>query len=413
MTTRSVAGSGDLPIPVGDADAAPSEAVHIAPRSVAATGEASLQVSVVMPCLNEEQTVGRCVAKARTWLERSGLRGEVIVVDNGSTDRSVEIAAAEGARVIHERRRGYGNAYLRGFAEARGEVIVMGDSDDTYDFSDLSALIEPLENGYDMVLGNRFRGGMSAEAMPWAHRHLGTPAINALIRLFSGIRIGDSQSGLRAFRRDAHPQMRLRSGGMELASEMLVRAARTGMRITEVPAPYGVRLAPSKLSTVRDGWRHLRFLLLAAPDFLFTLPGLVMTVLGALTFALSFASPAGIAIGSLTWQPVFAGTILLAIGTNSVLLGIIAKVHACARGLHPEDALVRLYRRSFRLETVLLCAVLLVLGGGLLDVVLFGVWASGGHLAIGLPLAGLAQSLLIVGAELGMAGFLIVAVDDR
>jgi hypothetical protein len=369
-------------------------------------------VSVVMPCLNEAATVGICVAKARAWIDRSGTPGEVVVVDNGSTDGSDRIAAQAGARVIHERRRGYGNAYLRGFEEARGEIIVMGDADDTYDFSDLGPLIEPLGRGYDLVLGNRLRGRMDSAAMPWLHRHLGTPVINLLIRVFSGLRIGDSQSGLRAFRRSSYAALRLRAGGMELASEMLVRAARTGMRIAEVPADYAVRQAPSKLSTVRDGWRHLRFLLLAAPDFLFTLPGLAMTLLGVLTFVMSFAAPAGVGVGSLTWQPVFAGTILLAIGVNSMLLGAIAKIHACARGLHPEDRWVRIYRRSFRLETVLLLALLFVVLGGAVDLVLFGIWASGGQATHGLQLAALAQSLLIVGAELGMAGFLVVAIDE-
>ena len=379
--------------------------------SLESTSEAPL-VSIVMPCLNEEGTVGICVAKARQWIAASGLPGEVLVVDNGSTDQSVPIAVGAGARVVYEERRGYGSAYLRGFAEARGEYIVMGDSDDTYDFSDLSPLLEPLGNGYDMVLGNRFQGGLEPEAMPWAHRYLGTPVINFLIRLFSGVRIGDSQSGLRAFRRTAHATLRLKSAGMELASEMIVRAARSGWRITEVPTRYYARQAPSKLSTVRDGWRHLRFLLLAAPDFLFVIPGLLMTALGILVTVLGFTAPAGVTVGSVTWQPVFAGTILLAIGVNSTLLGAIAKIHACARGLLREDAWVRIYRRSFRLETVLLLAAVMVLGGGLLDIGLFFVWAGGGQPGNGLQLAALAQSLLIVGAELGMSGFLVVAIDQ-
>jgi glycosyltransferase involved in cell wall biosynthesis len=369
-------------------------------------------VSIVMPCLNEEGTVGICVGKARQWLDAAHLPGEVIVVDNGSTDRSVPIAIEAGARVIHERRRGYGSAYLRGFEEARGEYIVMGDSDDTYDFSDLSALLEPLDHGYDMVLGNRFRGGVEAEAMPWMHRYLGTPVINFIIRTFSGVRIGDSQSGFRAFRRRSNDAMRLRSAGMELASEMIVRAARTGMRITEVPTRYYARKAPSKLNTLRDGWRHLRFLLLAAPDFLFVLPGLAMTLVGALIAVLSFLAPAGIPIGSTTWQPVFASTILLAIGVNSVLLGVIAKIHACSRGLLAEDRWVRIYRRSFRLEAVLLLAALLMVTGVAIDLFLFGVWTSGGQQQHGLQLAAVAQSLLIVGAELGMSGFLVMAIDE-
>lgn len=369
-------------------------------------------VSIVMPCLNEEQTVGVCVRKAVSWLERAGLQGEVIVVDNGSSDRSVELAEEAGARVVHERRRGYGQTYLRGFTEARGEFIVMGDSDDTYDFSDLSALIEPLKHGADMVVGNRFSGGISRGAMPWAHRYIGSPIINFVIRLFFGTRIGDSQSGLRAFRRSVPERLQLRSGGMELASEMIVSAARAGMTITEVPAPYAVRQGESKLNTLRDGWRHIRYLLLAAPDFLFTLPGLVMIALGMATSVVSFVAPGGVEIGSLSWQPVFAGTILLAIGVNSVLVGVVAKLYGASHGLRHEDRWVRLYRRWFHLEWVLALAAVLFVSGLLIDGLLFVVWAGSSHLPLGGQLAALAQTLLIVGAELGMAAFLVVTVES-
>ena len=380
-------------------------------REATATPASARTISIVMPCLNEEQTVGICVAKARRWLASSGRRGEVIVVDNGSTDRSVAIAKRAGARVVRETAPGYGNAYLRGFAEAGGDYIVMGDSDDTYDFANLSPLIAPLDEGYDFVLGNRFRGGLEEAAMPWAHRYIGTPIINFLIRTFSGINVGDSQSGLRAFTREAFDRLRLRSGGMELASEMIVRAARTGLRITEVPAPYAARLGESKLHTVRDGWRHLRFLLLAAPDFLFTLPGLVLAMLGVLVFAISFLAPSGVKVGSVTWQPIFAGSILLAVGVSSLVFGVMAKIHACARGLLSEDAWVRVYRRYFRLETILLLATVLVAAGAAIDAVLFLIWASGGEARLGMQFAALAQTLLVVGAQLGMAGFLIVTLD--
>ena len=370
-------------------------------------------VSIVMPCLNEEDTVGICVDKAVRWLERSGTPGEVVVIDNGSTDRSVEIATSAGARVIHERRRGYGQAYLRGFEEARGDYIVMGDSDDTYDFSDLSGLLEPLDRGADMVLGNRFSGGIARGAMPWTHRHIGSPIINFVIRLFFGTRIGDSQSGLRAFRREAAQQMGLRSSGMELASEMIVSASRAGMIIAEVPAPYALRRGESKLNTVRDGWRHLRFLLLAAPDFLFIVPGMLAVLLGVLATLVMLATPSGLEIGPLTWRPVFAGTILLAIGANAMLFGIIAKLYGVSHGLLREDRWVRLYRRAFRLEAVIGLAAVLFVGGLVLEVVLFGAWTSSSVEVQGLQLAAVAQTLMIVGAEIGLAGFLAVTIESR
>ncbi|MEK6720148.1 MAG: glycosyltransferase [Chloroflexota bacterium] len=385
----------------------------LAPARVATLGVSPLRVSIVMPCLNEAATVATCVRKARAWLSASGIRGEVLVVDNGSTDRSAELAEAAGAQVIHELRRGYGHAYLRGFAEARGDIIVMGDADDTYDFSRLDDLVRPLGQGYDMVVGNRFMGGIGEGAMPWAHRYIGSPAINLLIRRSIGIRIGDSQSGLRAFTRRAYERLGLRSGGMELASEMIVNAAREGLKVTEVPAPYSVRLGESKLNTVRDGWRHLRFLLLAAPNFLFVLPGLALLGMGLAVVAISFLAPAGIALGSMTWQSIFAASIFLAIGANALVFGMITKTYGVERGLLKEDVWVRFYRRVFSLERVLGLAALLIMGGVLLDLALFAVWVSGSRHDLGLQFAALAQSLLIVGANIGMAGFLAVAIDDR
>jgi hypothetical protein len=369
-------------------------------------------VSIVMPCLNEEETVGTCVEKAMSWLARTGTSGEVLVVDNGSTDRSAEIASAAGARVIQERRRGYGQAYLRGFSEARGDYIVMGDADDTYDFSNLDPLIAPLADGADMVLGNRFSGGIASGAMPWAHRYLGSPIINAVIRLFFGTRIGDSQSGLRAFRKSAAERLGLRSTGMEMASEMIVSASRAGFNIVEVPAPYAVRRGESKLNSVRDGWRHLRYLLLAAPDFLFTLPGAALIVLGTIATAITLAGPDGIQIGPLAWRPVFAGSILLAIGVNALLFGVIAKLFGVSRGLLAEDHWSRLYRRWFKLEVVLAIAALLFLTGFLVELTLFGAWTTNAVQVDGLQLAALAQTLMIVGAELGFGAFLLVTIQS-
>jgi glycosyltransferase involved in cell wall biosynthesis len=371
------------------------------------------RVSIVMPCLNEAETVAVCVSKALAWLLSAGVDGEVLVVDNGSTDRSSELASAAGARVIRERRRGYGNAYLRGFAEARGEIIVMGDADDTYDFSALDDLIRPLEQGYDLVLGNRFTGGVQPGAMPWAHRYIGSPIINLLIRRFIGVRIGDSQSGFRAFTRDAYKRLALRSGGMELASEMIVNAAREGLQIAEVPAAYNVRLGESKLNTVRDGWRHLRFLLISAPNFLFVLPGLAFLGMGVVVTAISFLAASGIEVGSLAWQPVFAGSILISIGANALVFGAITKTYGVDRGILKEDAWVRFYRRFFSLERVLAVGGIVLFAGLVLNLGLFSVWAAGSKLPLGLELASLAQSLMIVGANMGMAGFLAMAIADR
>lgn len=364
-------------------------------------------VSVVMPCLNEEETVGVCVRKVHDWLSRTCTSGEVVVVDNGSTDRSVELASAAGARVVFEPRRGYGSALRRGFAEARGDWIVMGDADDTYDFSDLSPLIEPLSEGYDMSVGNRLAGSIAAGAMPWTHRYIGTPAISLLLKVFAGLTIGDSQCGLRAMTRDALARLELRTDGMELASEMILKAARRGLRVADIPITYGERLGEAKLRTVRDGWRHLRFLLLASPNYLFTLPGGALTLLGLLILVLS-APTEVIEVAGRRWQPIFAGSIFVVVGVNALLLGFASRLYTTARGLTNPDPLLRFYRRYLGLEVLAGIGLVLALVGIALEVAL----AFGETLALNrVGLAAIAQALIILGANVVLAGALTGLLD--
>jgi len=365
----------------------------------------SLDVSVVLPCLNEEQTVASCVRKTRSWFEAAGLRGEVIVVDNGSTDRSREEALAAGARVIEESQRGYGAAHRRGFAEAQGNVIIMADADDTYDLSDLSPLVEPLSRGYDMVVGNRLRT-LSPGAMTWSHRFIGTPALTALLGLFSGSRLGDSQCGLRVFTRDAYERMALKSAGMELASEMILKGARLGLKMAEVPIPYHPRVAESKLNTFRDGWRHLRFLILASPSYLYTVPGVFLILVGMLTLGLALPSSHGIDIGPLRWQPIFGGTIFLVVGMNAVLLGLASRIYTTARGDTREDWLLRLYRKYLGLEGLFLLGLFLMLCGFGVDLFLMVGSSAGSDPANWFDIAAVAQSLIVIGANLFLVGVL-------
>jgi glycosyltransferase involved in cell wall biosynthesis len=374
------------------------EAVRARPD--AATRHRRPFVSVVMPCLNEEQTVETCVRKARGWMDRTGTLGEVVVVDNGSTDRSVELAEAAGARVVHEDVRGYGAALRRGFAEARGEWLVMGDCDDTYEFSDLDDLVDPLADGYDLSVGNRHAGGIAPGAMTWSHRYIGTPAISLMLKMFTGLKVGDSQCGLRAFTRTALDRLELKTNGMELASEMILKAARRGMKVADVPVPYGERLGEAKLNTVRDGWRHLRFLLLASPNYLFTLPGIVLTVLGILTLA-AMAPSDSIEIGDWRWQPVFAGGILVVVGINALLLGFASRLYTTARGITNEDRTLRFYRRYLGFETFVAVGVLLALVGIGLDVML-ALWQPPALSTLGLM--AIAQTLIIVGANIVLVG---------
>jgi glycosyltransferase involved in cell wall biosynthesis len=365
----------------------------------------AVDISVVLPCLNEEKTVAACVGKARRWFESARLRGEVIVVDNGSTDRSRERAREAGARVIDEPRRGYGAAHRRGFAEARGNIIVMADADDTYDLSDLGPLIEPLSRGYDMVVGNRLKT-LSPGSMTWSHRFIGTPVLTALLGLFSGSRLGDSQCGLRAFTREACERINPKSAGMELASEMILKGARRGLRMTEVPVPYRPRVAESKLDTFRDGWRHLRYLILASPSYVYTVPGVFLIVLGLLTLGLALPSSHGIEIGPLRWQPIFAGTIFLVVGVNAILLGLASRIYTTARGDTEEDRLLRFYRKYLGLEGLLLLGLLLMLTGVGVDIFLLIDSPAEGNLLNWVDIAAVAQSLIVIGANLFLAGVL-------
>ncbi len=368
------------------------------------TEERQLDISVVMPCLNEEDSIAICVQKAKEWLERSGYRGEVLVVDNGSTDRSRELALAAGARVIEEPRRGYGRAYLTGIPQAQGKYIIMGDCDDTYDFTNLEPLIAPLRDGYDLVVGNRYAGGIRPGAMTWSHRYIGTPVITFLLRTFTGARLGDSQCGLRAFTREAYQRLGLHSTGMEFASEMILKAMRRGLRVAEVPIPYFPRVGEAKLNTFRDGWRHLRFLMLFTPAYVFTVPGLILSLLGAIGMATALLVSPGSIDAWPDWPTVFLGPMLLVVGINALLLGLAAHLVASSKGITGKSRLSTLYRQHFSLEAFLVAAGALILAGVGLYTFLTPALDSPLQEA---QIGALAQSLMVVGVDVVLVAFLL------
>lgn len=381
--------------------------IETADPSQARTAEPPF-ISIVMPCLNEAPTVATCVEKAKGWLQRSGRAGEVLVVDNGSSDGSAELAAAAGARVVFEPVRGYGAALRRGFAEARGDWLVMGDCDDTYEFSDLDALVGPLAEGCELSIGNRFAGGIAPGAMTWSHRYVGTPTISFLLRLFTGLKVGDSQCGLRAFTRPALERLQLQTNGMELASEMVLKAARRGFNVADVPVPYNERLGEAKLNTFRDGWRHLRFLLLASPNYLFTLPGLVLTVIGSVILAAALPADT-IEIGGWTWQPVFAGSIAAVVGFNALLLGFASRLYTSARGITNDDAVIRFYNRYLGFEVFIAFGIALIAVGLGIDLALLAFGDMGLNFT---GLAAVAQTLIVIGANAGLVGALASLLED-
>jgi hypothetical protein len=363
-------------------------------------------VSVVLPCLDEVESVGACTSEALEALAAAGLSGEVIVVDNGSIDGSPEAATAAGARVIREEQRGYGCALRAGFAAARNEIIVMADADLTYPLDKIGELVAPVaRDEADLVLGSRLDEA-TRHTMPFLHRYLGTPAITFLTaRACGGRVVTDSQSGFRAFRRVQLATMDLHGTGMELATEMLIRSSRAGLRIAEVQTGYRARVGESKLDTWGDGWRHLRLILMLAPDVLLVGPGLALTLVGLIMLLLAFFRPEGVEVGSLRWQPVFFSGIALVLGVQALLAGVVLAHNASAvtgRG-------VRRYRfvgkGSFPRRCVY-AGGLMVLGGLAINVLLFAGWLQGDESppVRGFGAASLAQSLIIVGGTLASFG---------
>ncbi len=337
----------------------------------------AIELSIVMPCLNEAETLATCIRKARSFLEQSGVAGEVIVADNGSTDGSQEIAHEQGARVIDVAEKGYGSALQGGIAAARGSFIIMGDADDSYDFSALAPFVEKLRDGYELVMGNRFRGQILTDAMPPLHRYLGNPVLTGIGRLFFRSPVGDFHCGLRGFRKDAFERMAVRTMGMEFASEIVVKATLLRMKITEVPitlSPDG-RSRPPHLRSWRDGWRHLRFLLLYSPRWLFFYPGIALMLGGGIAGGMLLNSPRPHSL-------IYAAAAVM-IGYQTVLFAFFAKIFASSAGLLPHnDRIVRL-SRYVSLETGLIAGTLMTLAGIAGSVYAFWIWkaASFGDLA--------------------------------
>ena len=324
-----------------------------------------MELTVVMPCLNEAETVATCVRKAVGFLHEHDISGEVVIADNGSTDGSQRLAADAGARVVPVSEKGYGNALMGGIVAGRGRFIIMGDADDSYDFTNLMPFVQSLRDGADLVMGNRFKGGIEPGAMPALHRYIGNPVLSSVGRLFFGSKIGDFHCGLRGFRRDSVMRLGLQATGMEFASELVVKATLAKQRITEVPTTLAKdgRSRPPHLRSWRDGWRHLRFLLLFSPRWLFFVPGLVVFALGILIGAVVIPRP--FSIGSVTFDvdTLVAASAMVVIGFQSVLFALFTQVYASAEGFLPEDRRVRHILKTLSLERGLLAGAVLGIAG--------------------------------------------------
>jgi hypothetical protein len=365
----------------------------------------------VIPCLNEAETIAECVTRARRALDESGIPGEVIVADNDSDDGSPALAEAAGAHVVHEPRRGYGSAYLAGFAAARGEYIVMADADLTYDFAYVPEFVKELEGGGDMVIGDRM-DNIHPGAMPWLHRYVGNPVLTGTLNALFRTGVKDAHCGMRALRRDVLPQLDLRTTGMEFASEMVIRAAKANLDVRQFPIEYHPRGGESKLSSFRDGWRHLRFLLVHSPTHLFIVPGAAMALAGALVACLVLAQ---IDVFGRTWDlhAMIAGCLLLIVGVQVLALGLCAHAYG-TYFMGEEDPWFDRMRARFKLEHGLIVGGVIGAAGLAVAGVILGIWVNRGFGGLSEQrLAVLAATLIIVGIQVFFSSFLLSILGLR
>lgn len=364
-----------------------------------------------MPCLNEERTIGICIEKAFQSFRALGIVGEVVVADNGSTDRSVEIATALGARVVRQEIRGYGAALGKGIGAARGDIIVMGDADDTYDWSSIGAFARKIDEGYDLVMGNRFKGGIMPGAMPPLHRYIGNPVLSTISRIAFRVPISDFHCGMRAFTRDAFEQMKTQTPGMEFATEMIASAAIQRLRICEIPTTLqpDKRGRPPHLRSFRDGWRHLRFILTFAPDYLYFVPGLAMFAAGMSLLVLLAGGPVEFLGQRMGIHFVALGAMLTLIGFNVVNLGLTAKAIIARRFSGMRSRTVTWLTGSFSLELALIVGALMFFAGIGIDAYILAKWwqTSHGPMEETVHLVFLATTSAVLGLNLAFNSFLL------
>ncbi len=356
----------------------------------------SPQISVIVPCLNEEAAVGNVIDQALEGIQRSGLPGEVVVVDNGSVDSSAEVAAGHGARVVSEPRRGYGSAYLAGLAATDGDFIVMGDADETYPMRELAPFVDRLEQGDDLVIGSRFKGTIHGDAMPFLNRFVGNPILTGMLNVLFGVKISDAHCGMRAVRREALPVLDLHSTGMEFASEMVFKAYRRGLKVSEIPIDYYPRIGESKLNRFGDAWRHVRFMLLYSPSWLYMVPGSLMLLLGVAGMLVLATGP--IDVFGRTWQihTMLGFVALTLIGAQVIQLGVFARTYARVT-IGERDPLLERIGRHLRLEHGLL------IGGGLVLLAVVGLVAIGAEWAAnGFGTLGRAYETALLATALGL-----------
>ncbi|UJW85174.1 glycosyltransferase family 2 protein [Devosia sp. SL43] len=373
---------------------------------------APLELTILMPCLNEAETLAACIAKARSYLDRSGISGEILIADNGSDDGSQDIATANGARVVPISQRGYGAALAGGIAAARGRYIIMGDADDSYDFSKLDAFVAALREGADLVMGNRFAGGVAPGAMPWLHRYIGNPVLSFVGRLFFKTPIRDFHCGLRGFSTEAIRALQLRTTGMEFASEMVVKATLAQLDVREVSTTLDKdgRSRPPHLRSFRDGWRHLRFLLLFSPRWLFLYPGIALLWVGLVVGAILLPGPVRYGRVSFDVHTFLVAALCIIVGLQSISFAVIGRRFASRYGFIPRSGSYDRLLEALTLERVLAVAILLMLAGFASLVWGLSEWAERDfgplNLTSTMRAVIVAMTAMVCGFQLMMSGFM-------
>ena len=375
-------------------------------------------ISIILPCLNEEDAIFKCLSDLRTVISNNSLGAEVIVVDNGSTDKSIQIAERfskdfSQLKIIVENDRGYGNAYKKGLENANGDFIYMADCDDTYDFNEIPRFIEKLRNGFDLVVGNRFSGQMEKGAMTFMKRYIGNPALSFLTRLFFGIRIHDIHCGARAISRSAYKKITLYTAGMEFASEMIVKAARSNLVIGEIPIKYRRRIGQTKLEAIGDGWRHLRFLLLYSPLFLFLLPGIVLFISGIATNVIMYIDNPVILGVKLFFHPMFLFSAMTIIGYQLILFSMFSKIYAITH-LGDKDKSFEKMFKIFSIERAGFAGAILAFAGLLIYSAIFYNWIKSGFGSLDeIKNSIVSITLLIIGVQTFFSAFMLSTLGIR
>lgn len=376
-------------------------------------GKEDLELTILMPCLNEAETLEVCIKKAKKSLEENNIKGEVLIADNGSTDGSQEIAKKNGARVVDVPQKGYGSALIEGTKQAYGKYVIMGDADDSYDFSNIMPFVEKLREGYELVMGNRFKGGIEKGAMPWSHKYIGTPVISFIGRLFYKSKIGDFNCGMRGYDRQAILNLDLKSTGMEYASEMIVQSTLNGIKIAEVPTTLKKdgRSRPPHLKSFQDGWRHLKFLLMYSPKWLFMIPGIILFLIGligSVAFIFGDLHIASVVLG--VHSRLYLGAMAV-VGLQIIIFSLFAKVYAVNSGMHPKEDKITKFLAKITLEKGLIVGILLTIVGFGLSIYSIVLWKNAEWGALEpvdvMPITIPAVYLIISGVQIAFASFIL------